>query len=168
VSYEMKILFLDFDGVLNSQAFWEWCHAAGKTPRETSDMLDPEAIKQLNRIVKTTGAHIVVSSSWRLFGDTNTPEKLQAVLRLHGYEGSVLDITPHDMGCDWHDGPCDQGHRGGEINQWLVENKHIRVNKFAIVDDGSDMHPYEDRLVQTSIQLGLQDVEGDEIIELLR
>ena len=166
----MKILFLDFDGVLNSHRFWEKCAARGLTPAETSDQLDPDAIKRLNRIVKETpgGCMVVVSSTWRRLPETNTPEKLEAVLKKFGYEGTVFGITPYDSRCDWHDGTCSEGHRGGEINQWLIEHSYIPVTKFAIVDDDGDMGPLKDRLVQTGCPEGLTDLETAEIIELLR
>lgn len=164
----MKVIFLDFDGVLNSHRFWEECAERGLTPRETSDQLDPEAIKQLNRIVQATGCHIVVSSTWRLCKGTDTIELLQACLRSYGYKGSVLGMTPQDRACDWHDSPCSEGHRGGEINQWLIEQSYLPVRRFAIVDDDGDMGQYKDRLVKTSMSDGLTAIEADKLIELLR
>lgn len=160
----MKVLFLDFDGVLNSADYAGRWVAAGNTG---CIGIDPEPVARLNRVIEATGAQVVVSSSWRCFSDHDTPEKLEAILRAAGYEHRIFDVTPQDFRCDWHDGDCSQGHRGGEINQWLVEHPHIRVTKFAIVDDSSDMGPLSDRLVQTTWAKGMQDEHADCLVEML-
>ena len=50
----MKVLFLDVDGVITHQ------HYEGKE----REGLDPEKIKLVARIVKNTGAFVVLTSSW--------------------------------------------------------------------------------------------------------
>lgn len=46
----MKVIFLDFDGVITSKNGYS---------------LDPEKMELVKRICDETGAYIVVSSSWR-------------------------------------------------------------------------------------------------------
>ena len=55
----MKIIFLDVDGVLNSQDLLERCGEDKLVP------IDEENIRCLKEIVDETGAEIVLSSSWR-------------------------------------------------------------------------------------------------------
>lgn len=54
----MKIIFLDFDGVLNSASY---C----RLHREPGVLLDPTRMALLRRIIETTGAEIVLSTSWK-------------------------------------------------------------------------------------------------------
>ena len=54
----MKILFLDFDGVLNSEKYV-------KNSNEFGVVIDPERMILLKQIIDSTGAKIVLTSSWR-------------------------------------------------------------------------------------------------------
>lgn len=74
-----KIIFLDFDGVLNSQLWY----IRTKGNREIDD-LDTEAIGFLNTLIKNTGAKVVVSSTWRL---NKTVDELQEILNRNGFKG---------------------------------------------------------------------------------
>ena len=56
----MRVLFLDFDGVLNSES-WMLAHPQANFLRA----LDRSAVALLAEIVSRTQARIVVSSSWR-------------------------------------------------------------------------------------------------------
>jgi hypothetical protein len=53
-----KIIFLDFDGVLNNPGCYEIASGSHTPP-------DQSCVDALNRIISETGASIVVSSSWR-------------------------------------------------------------------------------------------------------
>lgn len=58
-----KYLFLDVDGVLNSD---EWYHEEwNKDHVYPQGDFDPKCVEIVNRIVKETGCKVVVSSSWR-------------------------------------------------------------------------------------------------------
>jgi hypothetical protein len=136
-----SVLFLDFDGVLNSDAF---LHPKGIKVR-FADELDPKAIERLNQIVKRTGCDVVISSSWR-YG--HTKEELEKILKECGYTGTICDVTP----LCW-----DGATRGREIQIWIASQtekpKHI-----CILDDYADMDHLADKLVRTTWAHGLQDV----------
>lgn len=59
----MKVLFLDIDGVLNSDTFYI------NRPKETKQLpyplseFDPACVERLNRIFSETKARLVISSS---------------------------------------------------------------------------------------------------------
>lgn len=60
-----KVLFLDIDGVLNSN-FWNDSH---QTEISDSTLIDEEKIKLLALLVKETGAKIILHSGWRFWFD---------------------------------------------------------------------------------------------------
>ena len=62
----MKVIFLDIDGVLNSN-FWNNDHQ-----KEISDgkYIDTEKVKLLSGLVQKSGASIILHSGWRFwFGE---------------------------------------------------------------------------------------------------
>ena len=63
-----KIVFLDIDGVLNSEL-----HYVEKSQQQLADEIgyplseiSRSAVSLLNQIVEKTGAKVVISSTWRL------------------------------------------------------------------------------------------------------
>lgn len=140
----MKIIFLDFDGVLNS--LWFFFHALRKARdhaiiTDPDTELDPKAVKYLNDLVAVSGAKVVISSSWRLVYPIG---RLIQVLEGAGFKGEVIDVTPFLRG----------ERRGMEIGAWLGE--HPEVESFVILDDKSDMGWLSHRLVQTDAGKGLK------------
>ena len=61
----MRVIFLDVDGVLNSNSFAEKMFSEQGVRVFYEDILDKRAIACLKQIVSATGATIVLSSSWR-------------------------------------------------------------------------------------------------------
>ena len=57
----MKIIFLDIDGVLNSDIYYR------KVDRSVKDWtrFDPKAVELINKLIDEFSAKIVVSSTWR-------------------------------------------------------------------------------------------------------
>lgn len=151
----MKIIFLDFDGVLNS---WAW-QEANKDLLKSEGLLyrqhlDRDAVARLNRIVAATGAVVVISSTWRRLYKL---VELREILANHGFSGIVLDVTPH-MG----------RRRGEDIAEWLASAPQARaVSGFVILDDDSDMEHLTHKLVQTSYETGLQDGDVEAAIAQL-
>lgn len=147
----MKIIFLDFDGVLNSH---QWIRANQHLPKIEPWLhttVDKEAVARVEEIARVTGAKVVVSSTWRLL---NPLGKLKRILKDHGFTGEVIDKTPH-LGTA----------RGNEIAQWLNENGPVEA--FVILDDDSDMVHLKHKLVQTTFDTGLQDCHVDLAIAML-
>ena len=62
----MKIIFLDFDGVMDTEYYDHILSEAGKPISDEYGLLfDPECVKNLKYIIDNTGADIVVSSTWK-------------------------------------------------------------------------------------------------------
>lgn len=158
----MKVIFLDIDGVLNTGDF---IYALGEDPEERkvlranihnyAKMLDLRACGLLNRITDVTGAKIVVSSTWRILHSWDN--LLWMLTERAGVTGDIIDKTPT--------GGRDRGH---EIEMWL--DKHPGVVRFIILDDDSDIAPFERHWIKTKFRDpygGLQPGHVTRAIELL-
>jgi hypothetical protein len=137
----LQVIFLDFDGVL-----------APISDMNRYGELDHGCVRALNEIVARSGAHVVVSSSWR-FG--KTVAELQQMLDECGFAGRVIDKTPTDVqGCT----------RGEEVAAWLTEHP---VDGWVILDDHGDMGALLSRLVRTNASVGLRPADADRALEKL-
>jgi hypothetical protein len=151
----MKVVFLDFDGVLNSGPFLrEW--------RDGPDPIDASAVAHLDRICKATSALVVVSSSWRyMYGVYD----FRRLLGHHNFNGAVIDVTPdlstRTAQAKLHSSP----ERGEEIQAWLDDNPG--VESFVILDDDSDMAHLRHRLVQTDFDVGLTEAHVEQALAIL-
>jgi hypothetical protein len=131
------VLFLDIDGVLNSQGFFGRRNETRLNYRD----LDPSCIECLNEITAKSGARIVVSSTWRL---TPRVPELVAHLKGQGIVGEIIGRTPR-----LHHPAV----RGDEIFAWM--ESQLEWPRFAILDDDSDMSAALPWLVQTDTVMGL-------------
>lgn len=116
----MRVVFLDFDGVLN--------HGYDKVRGAPSgfDYSVPSCVLALNALTRAMDAKIVVSSSWRL---QHTLDELRTTLRLWGVEAPVLDVTP-----DLEDASGFPAARIAEIRAFL-DLCPEPVEAFAVLDD---------------------------------
>lgn len=142
----MKVLFLDFDGVLNLYPAPSRSGNFHKTCCINLEML-------LNKVPELK---IVVSSSWRTYG----LDAVKDILKSNGIDPRrVIDVTGHE------ESPDSRDHRGFQVEEWL--KRHPKVNSFAIVDDNSDFKPLHDKLVQTQRTMGLTQINVEKILEIL-
>ena len=134
----MRAIFLDMDGVLAT--------------RRSGFKIDPILVKHLLRVIKDTGAVLIVSSSWK----EETLEKTMGVM--------PQEIRPHIKGQT----PTVPGKtKGEEIAMFLEKNKY---ESFIIIDDETDEFSEEQRLfnlVRTDMEKGLDAVRTHEAIDLL-
>lgn len=150
----MKILFLDFDGVLNA-------HHATVNRWRCFIGLDPKMGARVERIVALTGCRIVLSSAWRSNSDWMEAAREQAGLDLNHF----IDETPDRRGLT---------SRGSEIKEWIDErlahaqSKSASVEactRYAIIDDNSDMlEEQKPSFFQTAWNVGLTDEIADRVI----
>lgn len=155
-----KICFLDIDGVLNSEQYYleksqhkRWNEFEEKYENEHIAFglanIDPKAVELLNKLTESTGAKIVVSSSWR--GDST----LQTIFTLAGIKEPIYGETPRLY----------SRYRGQEIQQWLDKHK---CNKYVILDDDRDFFdsqlPY---FVHTDWKIGLTESDISKAINIL-
>ena len=119
----MKVIFLDVDGVLNSQQLFEKCED------DQLISVDEDNIKNLKTIVDATGAKIVLSSSWR-YGWAEHSDAVQdwcqiLVDILAKYDLKIIDKTEY----------LSSGRREDEIKDWLDKCEE-KIEGFVILDDG--------------------------------
>lgn len=144
-----KIVFLDIDGVLNSQQ-WAGKHykmlKEGIVPEGVNDLCDPEATDRLISVLKETGAKIVLSSSWRSNTVQDTIEDFSTFRHkpFHKLVPYIIGVTPRFR---------ERLYRGTEIAKWLEMPMQQRIDwklilkdieipynrKYVIVDDDEDM-----------------------------
>ncbi len=155
----MKIIFLDFDGVLNNEAWMKQLTEKGRTFRSYSDRdmdeLDPARVKMISDLVLETDSHIVISSSWRLLNDL---EMLNYVLVTNGLDpkAQAIALTPETQ----------KGFRGDEVALWLAKNPQV-VN-YVIFDDGIDFYEIQkDRLMLTTWDEGLTEQHVEKARKIL-
>jgi len=159
-----KIIFLDIDGVLNSQNTFRDNHEYGKffirnmngsvDDEITHTMLDIDLDKvfMLRDICNLTGAKVVVSSSWR---------RLRRYVLL---EDKLTNLGIPIVGVT----SFISNNRGDEIRKYLEDNQ---VDDFVILDDDifSDFNELENYLVKTSFyEDGLTDEISREVVRVLR
>ncbi|MDI3290803.1 HAD domain-containing protein [Polyangium sp. 15x6] len=153
----MKIVFLDFDGVLNHYLMLL------NEDRDARKQFSPPAVERLNAIVKRTGARVVVSSSWREW----TPvDALRKLLAAEGFVGEVLDHTPilHPRTMRVPD-PNPGQTRCMEIMQWLDACPE-RPESFVALDD-LELELLAAYHVKTESDTGLLDTHVEMAIDLL-
>lgn len=146
------LIFLDIDGVLNGHS---WNDAA------QSNTIDRECVTHLNRILRETGAGIVLSSAWRymIHGGAVTTTGFEYLLRTHGVRlCKIVGITPRDE---------EVTGRGAQISAWLAS--HGNPAPYVVVDDeaydiADDGHP----LVRTDGKYGLTAEDADSAIAILK
>ena len=149
----MKVIFLDFDGVITIPPKW---------------YLKADKIKYIKQIIDATGAKIVVSSSWRHKTVQETidtmigrPKRCPRNRMFNWFIDNLYDVTP------WF---CDDKYngtgRGGEIQTWL--DAHPEVDNYVIIDDDGDM--LDEQLfhfVETNFEDGITELETNWAIKIL-
>jgi hypothetical protein len=153
-----NIIFLDVDGVLNCEIFYEERYKEiikyNNIPfyKQVKKVLkklvkrkdlgkldyykrqfDPRRIQWLNGLCEDTGAAVVLSASMR---SRWSPLELNEIFQYAGATFTIIGKTGH----------CDCRVRGVEIKKWLEDNcmywfgvNYYDFHRYAIIDDDSDM-----------------------------
>ena len=106
----MKAIFLDIDGVLN-------CNKT-PNPRHFPYIVDIALVQRLRQVLVSTGASVVLSSTWRY--------DPIGILAAKHFGIPFIDITPDLPG----------EPRCREVLTWL--EKHSEVERFCVIDDEDD------------------------------
>ncbi len=141
----MKILFLDFDGVLNP--FMHFSHT-GKFSAVCSGHIR-------DMLIKEPTLRIVVSSTWRSKG----LDSVRAILKNIGIDPTkVIGVTP---------GPFSEHglDREHHIEKWL--NAHKDVSNFVIIDDMAEIPDLQNKYVITNSYVGCTEADKNKALEIL-
>jgi hypothetical protein len=151
-----RIVFLDVDGVLNSIDWQHELHEQGKRKdMHPDDLICPEMMERLNRIVEVGKADVVVSSAWRTGRRVG---ELQALFERHGFRGRIAGKTGHGF----------NGERGMQVLNWLELTGNEDATFIVIDDEMSDLGRVLRCLVKTDGKTGLQDEHVLESVRLLK
>jgi hypothetical protein len=140
----MKIIFLDFDGVINPITFHNSASGFSKA-----------ACANLQSIlVKDANVRIVISSAWRRLGI----EKCREILKEHGVDSTkAISVTDADGG--W-----DPQNRTEQIQRWL--DAHKSVKQFIVLDD-YPMPKFGDNYVKINSYVGFTQKEAEISLRIL-
>ena len=142
----MKLIFLDFDGVLNSEASFHMEFRKKKrnqTMTKINETLSEVACSNFQMILEAVPeAKIIISSAWRVFFDLDW---LKGHLQSYGIDSSrVIGVTGRTL----------SGHRGREIRETLEDLQEKNPGEpieYIIIDDSvGDLQLYKDCLLYTS------------------
>lgn len=160
----MKLIFLDVDGVLNSgdgnNAIGELI-LEGFIPSHCDQRwFQPRHVRLLYKIEHLTGAHLVLSSSWR---NGNSLDYVQSLMREAGHPRPTL------IGKTDSEGPT----RGAEIARYLkrYNNDPVldNVSTYVVLDDDwdKDLDLDLDHFVQIDYREGLTERHVQRAVEIL-
>lgn len=159
-----SILFLDIDGVLNSEDY-----ASLYTEKEWDNLtyferhLDDKAIQLINYICDSTKAQVIISSTWR-YG--RSVEQLQDILNSRGATFKIIDKTPE----------YDIIYRGYEIDAWISKNRskdkngnYFKFTNYVIIDDDIEdmLLKQKDNVFKINRWTGITKNDADRIVDFL-
>lgn len=163
----MKLIFLDVDGVLNSDTYFA-SEAYKKETTGASDAeimlilhqahLDPNALQLLNDLVQRSGAEVVLSSTWR---SKYSPTELTEMMQKRGATFTISDSTPILYGK-----MSERIPRGKEIKAYLSKLA-VQPETFVILDDHDDMLGLKKFLVWTDYKPGLTSQDVEQALQIL-
>ena len=135
-----RVLFLDFDGVVNVPYEYGTPEFDAAMAQGVYDFFRPEIVERLDKLIHEFDLHIVISSSWRYSG----MEFCQNSLRNAGFSEDVIieDLTVLSEGMP---------PRYLEILEYLED--HPKISEILILDD-LPMHGLSDYAVQTVFEDG--------------
>ncbi|MBO5616660.1 MAG: hypothetical protein J5932_11180 [Prevotella sp.] len=154
----MKIIFLDFDGVMVTDRYQAQLTDSNSPLRDDyGAKFDPVCVENLRRIIDSTDADIVVISTWKMEMGLDDIQKMWDARQL---PGKVIGVTPD----------IDPVHRGNEIAAWL--NAYGEECQYAIFDDCPILDFFREEqlphLFKVDERTGLDEKTVTKVIELLK
>lgn len=143
---QMNIIFLDIDGVLNSYRYEDYLLYNNKSCfDENGAIFDPICVEALKRLILTTKAKIVISSSWK---DNRICKNAYSILKKmwknRNLPGEILDVTP-TLTPNWllkkYGLKNTTAWKGYEIDQWLKSS--TQSHSYIIIDDEDIVLDYQ-------------------------
>lgn len=151
----MKVIFLDFDGVMTSVLYNNKLACLGFPEYDEYGVLfAPDCVSNLRRIVEETGAEIVVTSDWK---HRMSYKEMLAMWKKRGLPGFVTDMVPI----------CYR-HRGDEIDRWLKDSKlccpYVIIDGLPMTNFNNHQIPH---LFRVDKFIGLDETIADKVVEHL-
>lgn len=165
-----NFLFLDFDGVLNTEAYQK---ELALTDKQRADiygpLFDPKAVEYLAEIIKKTGAEICLISSWGYEGE----KKMRQLWKDRQMPGALFAVCCNiPIGFDEVDLSCE----GPSPETMFGKGRYIKVflssikspHNYAILDDVPDFLPEQmTHYIQVNPVTGIDKEIADKAIDIL-
>lgn len=157
----IKVVFLDFDGVVNSCAH-EW-HTVDVEGFIGGAPHNPFLINNLNMLLNNTDAKLVISSTWRLGTEIDVLQKICDALGINGEViGKTISLGKYSV-------------RGNEILAYIKDNQeqlgydyYYNYKSYVIIDDDCDMlYPQRNNFVHVDNEVGFTDQDAQRALEIL-
>lgn len=152
----MKVIFLDFDGVLNTLGNAEEYRYAPEWAKAWGFIwVLKDKVEILSEFLNWDDVKLVISSTWR---ENWSQIYLTEILNdeVSGVGDEIISTTP-----------VMHTKRGVEIKSWL-ENTDFDVTHYAIIDDNIDMLPSQmPFFVQTNDSVGLTKEDMRKVYDIL-
>ena len=172
------LLFLDFDGVLNTERHYAELKGHGQPYKDKyGPLFDPEAVSNLQKIIEATDARIVVSSSWRYLGledlqrmwnDRNLPGSIVGITPLHTDDDKLLETDLSQL--DMITAEMFSSSRGSEIKAYFDEVLEVssESQRYVILDDLKDVLPeQEDHFLRIDPIEGITEEDVEKAVKIL-
>ncbi len=149
------VVFLDFDGVLNTEQYQAELAISGKACRDKwGPLFDPRAVSNLKNIIDETNASIIVTSTWRYIHGL---DGLKEMWEARSLPGKIMGILP-----------CDSLmlSRGEVITEYVSA---YAIPSYIIIDDidefGIEQKPY---FIKVNPVVGISKANVKKAIESLK
>lgn len=146
----MKAIFLDIDGVLNSDEHTAFIKSFVTYNDNMIEPFDDECLHNLKYIVDETDAKIIITSIWRLF-----PEYLYILmnkLEEYGLDKSVISLTISNKYKD-------------KLQEIAVKLKKLGITEYVVLDNDKTLNL--NRHVITNNATGLTEIDAKQAVKIL-
>lgn len=169
-----KYVFLDFDGVLNTEKYQTQLRLEGKYGWDKyGQLFDPEAVGNLKMILDSIpDCWIIIESSWKAEG----LKRMKQMWKDRGLPGAVYDITPDylidefltiDLSSPDNIRQIESLGKGKEISEWIRQNEVNDFN-YVILDDVAEFSgEHSDHSIQIDPIVGITEQNANDAISIL-
>ncbi|MBD5207665.1 MAG: hypothetical protein HDS79_05285 [Bacteroidales bacterium] len=150
----VKYIFLDFDGVLNTEQYQAQLAIEGKpTKDEYGPLFDPKAVARLSEIVEATKAEVYIISSW---GEVIGKKKILEMWEKRGLPGKVHAVFVPDEKCD-------------SKAQWIKQRLDQMIFlPYVILDDEYQFLPEQEKyFIKINPVIGISNDDAECSIDIL-
>ena len=178
----MKVIFLDIDGVINTEKWVAYSIENGLPVHDKYDgqhTFDENCLYWLNKIIDETGAQIIISSSWRNDGLGTLRKMWRRRYTLgkgdfYKHHDKIYDTTFSLTTSNFLEQKTlmrqlnedDRWIRGNQIDIYL--KTHPEITKYVIIDDDNDMLDYQQPyFINAKDPNGIEEEHYKKAIEIL-
>lgn len=146
----MKAIFLDIDGVLNSDEHTAFIKSFISYDDTMIEPFDDECLHNLKYIVDETDAKIIITSIWRLFPDYLYI--LMNKLEEYGLDKNVISLTISNKYKD-------------KLQEIAVKLKKLGITEYVVLDNDKTLNL--DRHIITNNVTGLTEIDAKQAVKIL-